>query len=453
MKQLFVRHRPLFAALAWLSAASVQAADLVSIYEKALAYDSGLAAARAGYEAEQAGEVQARATLLPQVFGVGQLGHTDRMAGKGAADDSWVSSGYGINLSQPLFRASNWFAYEASKRNTERAEAEYSLAQQRLILDVAAAYFGVLRAQDVLTTAKATEAALQRQWEQARERYDVGLIAITEVHEARASYDATKTQRIGAESALDIARETLARLTGEYYEQLNKLERNFPIAQPEPLDPQQWETTALEQNWSIKAARLALETVQTQVEVQKAGHLPTLDLNAGIQRAVTNGPFPVDARQTDTSLSLNLNVPLYQGGGTDASVRRARAQAEQSRQVLDTTRRNVRLDARSQFRSITNNVETVSALEQTIVSRRSALDATRAGYSVGTRNIVEVLDAEKNYYIALSDYANARYDYILNGLRLKLTAGTLSPQDLAELDRWLSANAPGIEALANEGSP
>ncbi|MDO6443892.1 TolC family outer membrane protein [Marinobacter sp. 2_MG-2023] len=423
--------------------------DLVETYEKALSYDSGIAAARASFEAQQAASDVSQSFLLPQIgaFGEGNMVDLD---GGPTADYSYRELSYGIQLSQPLFRADTWFRYDASQFQTESARAEYNLAQQQLILDVATAYFNVLRAQDTVTTARAGEAAIRRQYEQAQERFDVGLIAITEVYEARASYDDSRSLRIAAENQTNIAREQLARFTGEYSEDLENLRQNFPLSRPEPMDPAAWEVTALEQNWSIQSALYQLDASESVLKEAKAGHYPTLDLSASYSDTnIANGTTS-QFDGTQGTVGLTLNVPLYSGGGIQAGVRQQRSQVTVAEETLTTVRRDVQVTTRSLYLTVNNNVETASALEQTIVSRRSALDATRAGYDVGTRNIVEVLDAERAYYVALNDYANARYDYVTNTLQLKQAAGTLSPRDLIELNNWISATAPGIEALAND---
>lgn len=452
-----MKKRFLSGMIGLLAANPVLAMNLIETYEKALSYDSGIAAARASFEAQEAGTDVSRANLLPQINAFGEANYTDTESSDQEVD--YTTLAYGVRLSQPLFRADAWYGFDASKFQSEAARAEYNLAQQQLILDVAIAYFNVLRAADTLTTARATEAAIQRQYEQAQERFDVGLIAITEVYEARASYDDSKSQRIAAESDLDITREQLARLTGEYTEELENLRENFPLGRPEPMDPSQWETTALEQNWTIQAAMFELNASEANLNVAKAGHYPTLDLNASYGKSDINGlddgasalqQRTSDGTTTEAVIGVTLNVPLYMGGGTQAGVRQQRSLVTVAEQSLETTRRDVRVNTRSLFRTVNTNIETTSALEQTIISRRSALDATRAGYEVGTRNIVEVLDAERAYYVALRDYANSRYDYVINTLSLKQAAGTLSPQDLVELNNWLSASAPGIEALAND---
>ena len=446
--------KQLLSGLIGLFAASpVLAMNLIETYEKAISYDSGIASARASFEAQQAASDISRSKLLPQLGASADANYTDSNGPSQNVD--YTTLGFGLQLTQPVFRADAWFNYDASKFQTDSARAQYHLAQQQLILDVASAYFDVLRAQDTVTTLRATETAIQRQYDQAQERFDVGLIAITAVYEARATFDDSRSQRIAAENSLNIAREQLARLTGEYTEQLENLRQNFPLNPPEPMSPDLWESTALEQNWSIQSAIFDLKASEKNLKAAKAGQYPTVDLQASYGKSDVsglNGGSIIQSNGTTTQgvIGLTLNVPLYTGGGIQAGVRQQRSLLTVAEESLNTVRRDVRVDTRSRFLTINNNIQTAAALDQTIISRRSALDATRAGYDVGTRNIVEVLDAERAYYVALRDFANARYDYVVNSLKLKQSAGTLSPQDLVELNNWLSANAPGIEALAND---
>jgi outer membrane protein len=429
--------------------------DLMETYEQALTYDSGIASAKAQLDAQRAAIDISKSALLPQVSAFGEASHTDLDTGQGSTSifntsDSYKSFNYGIQLTQPLFRAGDWFKLDASQFQSEAAEAQYNLAQQQLMLDVSTAYFNVLRAQATVTTARATESAIQRQYEQAQERFDVGLIAINEVYEARAIYDDAKSQHLAAKNQLNVAREKLARLTGEYAEDLENLRQNFPLAPPEPMNPSAWEETAIQQNWSIQAALSELNASEANLKVAKSGHLPTLDLSASYSKNDFEGRNFSLSEGVQGVIGLSLNVPLYSGGGTQADVRQQRSLAIAAEQDLKTTRRDVRVNTRSLFLTVNNNIETANALKQTIVSRRSGLEATRAGYEVGTRNIVEVLDAERAYQVALRDYANARYDYVINTLQLKQAAGILSPQDLLAMNNWLSEGARGIEAMAEE---
>jgi outer membrane protein len=450
-----MKKRLLSGLITLLAAQSAFSLDLMETYEQALTYDSGIASAMAQLDAQRAAIDISKSALLPQVSAFGEASHTDVDTGQGAANafntsDSYKTFNYGIQLTQPLFRAERWFKLDASQFQSEAAEAQYNLAQQQLMLDVSTAYFNVLRALATVTTARATESAIQRQYEQAQERFDVGLIAINEVYEARAVYDDAKSQHLAAKNQLNVAREELARLTGEYVEDLENLRQNFPLAPPEPMSPSAWEEIAIQQNWSIQAALSELNASEANLKVAKSGHLPTLDLSASYSKNESEGRNFSLSEGVQGVIGLSLNVPLYSGGGTQADVRQQRSLAIAAEQDLKTIRRDVRVNTRSLFLTVNNNIETANALEQTIVSRRSGLEATRAGYEVGTRNIVEVLDAERAYQVALRDYANARYDYVINTLQLKQAAGTLSPQDLLAMNNWLSEGARGIEAMAEK---
>lgn len=430
--------------------------NLMQSYQKALSYDSGLAASQDAYKASQESIKQSKAALLPNLslFGNATNNHIDT----GDYSDGYNTAAYGLKLSQPLFQANAYYSYEGSKFTSKTAEAQYNAAQQQLMLDVATAYFNVLSAQDTLTTAQATEASYKREWEQAKEQYNVGLIAITGVHEARASYDASISQRLIDENQVDTAKEKLARLTGESPVNLDNLEQNFPTPSPDPKSPKAWEQTAMNQNWTVKAAEYQVRASNESLKSQKAGHYPTLDLTASLQRDGNFGRGSAAAALSgssngwvnDRTIGLQLNVPLYAGGGINASIRKAEDSYDQTQQQLKTAQRNIKLDTRTYYRNVISDIQTIAAQHQSIISSQSALEATRAGYKVGTRNIVEVLNAEKNYYVALQGYASARYKYVIDSLSLKNAAGTLSPQDLAELNRWLSASAPGISALANK---
>ncbi len=414
----------------------IQAASLVTAYQDALKYDSELAASRASLMAEKQGESLAKAGLLPQINLTGSAQHLDNSSDFG--DDGYKTTGFKLSLSQPVFRAQAWFDYQTSLENTQIAQTRFSIQQQQLILDLATAYFNVLKAQESLTTTQAAEAAFKRQWQQAKERFDVGLITITEVHEAKANYDATKTARIQAQSSLDIANATLTQLSGVDYDSILDLKASFPIIQPTPANVSAWVAQATRDNLSVRISQLTTRAQQLQLKTKQAGHYPTLDLVASYNDTEFHGLAPADDNQASTVLALQLNMPLYQGGGTQAAIHQARYQLQEAELNLETTRRKVKLNTTTLYRTILTDIETVSSQKQNIVSRESALEATKSGYSVGTRNIVEVLDAERNYFTALRDYAVARYDYVIDTLRLKQAAGSLSPQDIIDIDKWLA---------------
>lgn len=413
-------------------------ADLLSLYKKAENYDAEIFAAKSAYLAEKEGENIAFGQLLPSLNASASIEHTDTDY-SGIQDDSYKTRTYSVGLSQPLLDFSAWYDVSAAEQNTLRAETTYLAAQQNLILDVSSAYFGVLRAEENLRSAKSQEAAVKRQYEQAKEQFDVGLIAITDVHEAKASYDASQTLRIRNEGDLTVAREQLARITGEYASELETLKADFPIAMDESTSAEQWVESAYQHNLNIKIAEFGLKSVEANLKSNRSGHYPTLSLDASYNDNNFTGYNSNNSDPESTNLALTLNVPLYSGGSTQANVRKTRHLVEQARHQLTSAQRQAQIEARTEYINLKTNIQTVESLQQNIVSRQSALEATREGYNVGTRNIVEVLDAERNYFTALRDYANARFDFAESNLRIKRSAGTLSVSDIEALNEWLVA--------------
>jgi outer membrane protein len=426
------------ALLALLSPIPAQATNLVDVYQKAVVYDSSLAAAKAAMDASSEDINISRASLLPSVFASASANHTDRSL---SIDDNYRTSSIGITLTQPLFVPQAWFALKSSEILNKKSEADFAKAQQDLMLNVATAYFNILRAEENLTTARSAEAAFKRQWEQAKERFDVGLIAITGVLESRASYDASTTRRIQAEGQLSISFEQLGQLTGQIYTKIDGLSEKFPITPLTHNSPDQWVNRAYAQNWSIKAAQYSLQQLQESLKSAKAGHYPTIDLTASYSHNNFTGPSPLNGRTNNGVIGLSLNVPIYQGGGISATIRKTRYLVDQARYGLESIQRNIKVNTRSLLTALKTDIDTVNSRKQNIVSSKSALEATRAGYKVGTRNIVEVLNSEQAYFTALGDYANARFNYVIDSLSIKQTIGTLSPQDLIDLNKWLTTNS------------
>ncbi len=447
------------AALVGLTALSAtqvtaQTFDLLTLYQSSLDFDADIAAAEAAYRAEQEAEGIALAPLLPNLSASAAQGQTNSNIHKGLQNsDFFKDGGLSVNLSQSLFDLPNWYELDTSEANSAQAEAIYLEAQQDLILNVSTAYFNVLSAESDLTAAKALETAVKRQYQQAKEQFDVGLIAITDVHEAKASFDSSKTTRIRAEGALTLSHETLARITGIYTENLFELDEDFPIIADPSNTADSWVEIAEENSLAIKAAQYAYQSVESTHSASKAEHWPTLTLNAAYEnRDFDNYKSGVNG-QTETETSnvfLNFNLPIYSGGGTQANVRRTRFQLEQARQQLESTKRLARLETRTEFINITTNIQTVESLQQNIISRESALEATREGYNVGTRNIVEVLDAERNYFTALRDYAAARFDFVESTLRIRKAAGLLSLPDIEALNAYLVLPQPETEQTTTE---
>jgi outer membrane protein len=427
---------------------------LVAVYQEALSNNSDLAAERAGLAAQREAIPQARAGLLPQLSLGAQVNDTHMSLGLkqndtlGIAEDRYKSDRSSqmiqANLSQPLFRADRWFQLQAAKAGTEQAEYQFSAAQQNLILQTAEGYFSALRAQDALATARAEEAALFRQLDQTRERFKVGLTDETDVLQAQASYDTAKANSSLASRNVQDAFQGLVRLTNREYNALEGIRHDLPILPPMPNDAKAWVDRAVLQNLQLLASNSAVDTAQETLRQRKAGHLPTVDAVARYQRGdndAFNLPNPgvdiFDSPVSQRSVGVQINVPLYTGGLTSSQVREAYQRLDQSEQQRESMRREVVQNTRNYHRAINTDVEQIAARKQNIASSQRALEATQIAYQVGTRSIVDVLDIQRQLYNAVREYNNARYDYILDNLRLKQSAGILSPNDLLELSRYL----------------
>jgi len=452
-------------ALCSLLAGPTSADTLVDIYELALENDALLKSRVAQYNADIELEKLALAPLLPQ----GRAGYTitDSEADTTSPnvylnpetnqlDTIDVTStrntdtdGYDVSLSQTLFNLSAWFGWRAGKETSLQAEATLSAAQQDLIVRVVQSYFGVLRAQDNLRASLAQERAFERQLEQTRQRFEVGLIAITDVYEAEAARDLAQVTRIVDENNVAVAKENLSVLTGQPPGELYVLGAEFDPRPPEPSDRSAWVDFALENNNQLAAARFAEEAARQNATSLKMGHAPTVTATYRYQDTETTGSirqdpeslfnFDPDSDQTNETWQIRFDVPLFAGGSISANRRRAAEQFNAARESRINLTRNTVTQARSLHMTVMSDVSRVKARKQAIISTQSALDATQAGYEVGTRNIVDVLNAQDRLFAAQRDYANSRYDFVINSLRLKEVAGTLSPEDIARLEGFLLA--------------
>ncbi|WP_295537635.1 TolC family outer membrane protein, partial [uncultured Thioclava sp.] len=317
----------------------------------------------------------------------------------------------------------------------DKAEADYGAAKQELIVRVSSAYFDVLAALDNVEFSRAEKEATARQLEQAKQRFEVGLIAITDVHEAQAQYDLTVAQEITADNTLANTREALQEITGQYDETLQVLRDEIPLLEPVPSDADAWITQARQQNLSLQAARFAASAAKDEISRQRAGHYPTLDFVANKSNSVTHS---TTGRETDAeTLSLQLNVPLFAGGAVLSRTREAGYRANEARYRLEQTRRGVQRQTRNAYLGVLAGISRVKALEQAVVSSKKALEATEAGFEVGTRTIVDVLLSQRELFRAQRDHARSRYDYLLNTLRLKQSAGSLAVTDVEAISQLM----------------
>lgn len=477
LKQAIARRLCIGAALAAV-AFNAQGASLRDIYELALENDATLKAQQARYLASLEDEKAARSQLLPQVLATYSVQNSDtdtsapgiigfspqRAPIIGNTFDNTDSNtrAFRVSLQQAIFNLPAWFSFQRGRELSRQAEASFAANQQNLIVRVVEAYLAVLRAEDRLRAAVAREEAFGRQLEQNRQRFEVGLIAITDVYESQAAYDIAQVDRIAGENQVAVALETLTVLTGQRHDRLDRLAEDFAAIPPEPADRGAWVEFALANNFTLKAARYAEEAARQNARARRLAHAPTLSGTARYTETEIDGTrfqdpagifnFPPDRDIDDTVLGLELSVPLFSGGALSAERRRAAQQFNAAREErINLTRRTV-TDARSLHMTVVNDVARVNARRQAIVSSQSALDATQAGYEVGTRNIVDVLNAQNTLFAAVRDYANSRYDYVVNTLRLKEQAGLLSPDDVIDLDRALDA-PPAPSAAAGAARP
>lgn len=425
-------------------AAPVHAADLLSVYQRAEAEDAEFAQAQARFEAAEQQWPQARAAVLPQVNASAsrsEVDNTDEISGNSTSFDQ---ERYQLELTQTLFDWSAFANLDRADAAVARAEADLATARQELIVRVAEAYFDVLTARDGLRFAQAEKRAVERQLEQARERFEVGLIPITDVKEAQASFDLAVSRELEAQNELDRAREALRRIVGRRTSALEDVDEELPLKPPEPPEPNAWVDRAVEQNPDLLAARSATEAARHGLREARGGYYPEVELFA--RRSHTDSSFTqagqvVPSEETDDEIGVQLTWNLFAGGRTSARSGEARAEFQEAQAAFTDARRGVQQRTRDSFRAVETSLAQVRALRQAVESNRSRVEATRSGFEVGTRTSVDVLNAVRDLYRAQSDLSEARYDYIVNRLRLKRAAGALTVEDVRRVNGWLSADA------------
>ena len=437
--------------------------DLVSILQLALENDPTLRQAEANYRENREGMVQSRASLLPSV-GLG--GSTSRLT-SGPTDSVYVNipdpvsgqsirtrvaedhsfrpglnnHGWGMNLTQSVLNLANWYNFQSAKARDKAAAVNLAAQEQDLIMRVATAYFDVLRAIDTLETNVQEEEAALRSLEQTRQREEVGLVAITDVFDSQAAYDLAQNTTILQQDILQSRYEALAAITGQPHPSIEVLREDFPILEVDG-SLNDWENEAERSSLAIAAAKYNLEASRKNLKARKSDHLPTIDFSGGWNHNVT-APIVSQGIQIGggafdrTSLALSLSIPIYSGGAVSSRKRAAEYNVISAQEALNLTERQLTQNIRNAYRRVNTDVLVIAQRQQSITSAQSALDATELGAEVGTRNIVEVLRARENLYRALRQYADARYNYVLDSLILRQVAGILTPQDIIDLNEWL----------------
>ena len=447
---MHVLKQGLFAICTTLIAAQISTADTLNdIYESALLNDPVLRAARASFNAERETKNIARGALLPQFaisgdYTESEINDNPTSVSTGLIDTNTTT--YGVSLSQAFFDMPSWYSFKSGKALSDSAQAQFAADQQSLIIRVSEAYFNVLRAYDNLQTRSAEQRAIQRQLEQTRERFEVGLLPVTDVHEAQAVFDDAAVNSLEARGALNIAFEGLQVLTGRDHEALAGLTDTFMATNPEPLSNQEWVDFAIGNNFQLKVAELGKDAAYNSAKAAAAARLPKItgrasyyetDADSIIYTDGISSAGPIETQQDGHSFVVSVTMPIWMGGSVDAKRRQAKQSSIASKEGYTATKRNVIQASRSLHQLVLTNTARVKARKQSITSADSALQATQAGYEVGTRNIVDVLVAQRSVYQARRSYANARYDYILSMMRLKEVAGQLAPDDIYQLNGWL----------------
>jgi outer membrane protein len=413
------------------------AADLLRVYEMALDSDPALRVAQATRDSVAETRPQALAPLLPQVNADATLmrNSRDNRQNRYNYDQKTAS----LNVSQAILRFDQWVVLDRTKNIIAQADAQVVAADLNLMLRVAQSYFNILSAQDNISFSKAELEAIGRQLEQANQRFKVGLIPITDVHEAQAAYDGAKAALISADNDLDNAWEALREIVADLRDKhINGLRDNIPLSSPKPADVNAWVERAMQNNPEIIASSNASESARKNIKQQQAGHLPSLDLVAQVA-SLDISPNRYGSMGNDTSsIGLQLNIPLFAGGAVNSRTRQARHDYQASSDTLEQVRRAIKREVSDSYRGIVTSISRVEALKSTVRSAESALSATMAGFEVGTRTMVEVLDVQRNLFNARRNLAQARYDYILNGLKLKNAAGSLRSDDLRLVNSLLT---------------
>lgn len=430
-----------FLILAFLFSVNTSAADLISVYQLAEENDPIYLQEIAAYRAALQAKPQARSQLLPSVNVTANTTRIDQEISSASpfgsdGDINFNRRGYSLNISQPIFRRDRFVALDQADSEIKQAEAELTEAQQELIVRIAERYFEVLSAKDNLEFAQAEVKSLSRQLEQANQRFEVGLSAITDVQEAQAGYDLAVAQEILALNSIDNAQEAMRELTGDYVSDFEVLGENISLVRPDPEVIETWTEISLEQNLGMIAARYSTETARNEIKRQSAGHYPTLDIVGSHGYDSSGGRFGATKTHT-SSIGLELNIPIFSGGLVSSQTQEARENYNIAMHTLEQARRSAQRLTREAYLGVISGISQVNALKQAVVSSETALEATEAGFEVGTRTAVDVVASQRTTSDARRNYSQAKYDYIINTLRLKQAAGTLSPDDLSLINSWL----------------
>jgi outer membrane protein len=444
------------ACIAAWSSAQVQATNLIEIYESAAKNDPTFLASQAKLKSASLQTDAAMSAWLPKIsasYSTSESNTRYKDAVKkrdenGAIilDDNNIpvminsltkpSSSYSISLTQSIYSHEIYLNLGQAEKQVKAAEIQHESIRQQLFVRVAEAYFNMLAANDALELAQAETKAIERQLEQTIQKNEVGLIAITEVHEAQANYDSALASEILAQNDVDNSQESLREITGSYYQSVSSLSDRLELKLPTPTNIDDWVNITENNNLSIQASKLQMDVAMTSIDIKKSGHLPTVSMSAGYSGGDSES-FAFAGDSNTSSISITVSIPIFEGFSTSTGVQSAKYLYQESSHNLEKERRSAIRQARSGYLGVNAAIRSVQARAQSVTSSESALEATQAGADAGTRTIVEVLTSTKNLYSAKRQLLQAKYQYIINLLKLKQAAGVLTKEDIIMVNSWL----------------
>lgn len=426
---------PLFIAISLLISTSVSAENLLQVYSHAKAYDPRLKTFEENFRSTKESINQAKAALRPQanLSASGTLATQDvsnSLRNNGYTD--YNSSSYTLSLNKSLYHKELNALVGKAKSNVAQAQAELAGRRQELIIRTAESYFNILLNQENLSFAQAEKKAIGKQYEQVKAHFEAGILAITDVKETQSRYDQAGAAEISSANQLELAKESLRVLTGRSYKKLAGIGKGIKLVKPNPSNVEAWIKLSDKNNKQIQAAKHAIKVTQKNLEQQRAGRKPTVDLVAKhtgtLTRDYDNGLF--DKNQNDNSLTIQLNIPLYTGGATSSKVRDAHHNKRRAQHELELQKQLAIQQVRSAYLTVISDISRSLSLKQALISSEVALEATQAGFEVGTRTAVDVLLSLRSVFAAKRDFASARYNYLLNMLKLRQAAGTITINDV-----------------------
>lgn len=439
-------HAALLAGLLFSLPTLALGEDLLQIYDLAVENDPTLREAGAQLNADREAKPQAKALLLPNIGLQGEVTYNNvrtrgnNIGGSFSRSDSFTDGALNPAIRQTVYNRAQWIGLKQTDNTIAAAEAQYRSAEIDLMANTTVAYFEILRRADAVRVSESLVRANERTLDQSKQRFEVGLVAITDVNESQAAFDLSRANLILAQNALDTSWEALRQIVGPIKVPLYRLGDKLPLAPPEPNSIEKWAEAALAGNYGIVAAAEAAEAAKKGIEIQRSGHYPTLDAQAGYNWTRSSAEFNTDL--DGAYIGLQVSVPIYQGGGVDSRTRQAGFNFQAAQDRLDQQRRAVTKQAKDAFNGIISSISDVQARQAAVVSARSNLESTQAGLEVGTRTQVDVLNAQRNLFQAEFDYLSSRYNYVINGVRLHQATSTLTRDVLAKGNAWLTPVDP-----------